>query len=330
MCIRDRGQDTGQNHWERCRYRHNFTEHGWHNCPLRLSHEAEDAKEQANVVQESAACFTRVQVDSSELEDFAIVIGDDTQVKKDVPAAAQPEERAAGDVQVQTTPAAATREKLAATSLLQAEEAPDATEIVAYINVFQVEKVNPQVVTDTTVYIDSATSSHMVCTEPRISKQVIKLTDCDVRIIGSCGTSNATKKDTLRFGVRNAQHQIIPVALEVLLVRNPGANICSVGALAEKGVKYDLLSTPPALRHGSHTFPISTAIPRMYAKSIIIDDMNLGTVDIYRTKVDAHMWHRRMGHWNPQALHAAAGGQVPNAAQVCCAGNIKRRAVTRV
>ena len=128
---------------------------GWHNCPLRLSHEAEDAKEQANVVQESAACFTRVQVDSSELEDFAIVIGDDTQVKKDVPAAAQPEERAAGDVQVQTTPAAATREKLAATSLLQAEEAPDATDIVAYTNVFQVQKVNPQVVGDTTVYIDS-------------------------------------------------------------------------------------------------------------------------------------------------------------------------------
>ena len=37
---------------------------------------------------------------------FAIVIGDDTQVQKDVPAAAQPEERAAGDVQVQTTPTA--------------------------------------------------------------------------------------------------------------------------------------------------------------------------------------------------------------------------------
>ena len=111
---------------------------------LRLSHEAEDAKEQANVVQESAAWFTRVQVDGSELEDFAIVIGDDTQVQEDVPAAAQPEERAAGDVQVQTTPVAATREELAAITHLQAEEAPDATEIVAYTNVFQVEKVNPQ------------------------------------------------------------------------------------------------------------------------------------------------------------------------------------------
>ena len=61
---------------------------------------------------------------------------------QEVPAAAQPQERAAGDVQVQTTLAAATREELAATAHLQAEEAPDATEIVACTNVFQVEKVN--------------------------------------------------------------------------------------------------------------------------------------------------------------------------------------------
>ena len=132
----------------------------------------------------------------SELEDFAIVIGDDTQLQKyvavaaqlqeraagdvqvqEVPAAAQPQERAAGDVLVQTS-ATATREELAATIHLQAEEAPDATEIVPYTNVFQVEKVNPQVVGDTTVYVDSAASSYMVCTESRISKQMIKPTDC--------------------------------------------------------------------------------------------------------------------------------------------------------
>ena len=99
---RGRGQDTGQNHRERCRYCANSTEHGWRNCPLRLSHEGEDAKEKGNVVQQSAAWFTRVQVDSSELKDFAIVVGDDTQVQKDVPAAAQPQERAAGDVQVKS------------------------------------------------------------------------------------------------------------------------------------------------------------------------------------------------------------------------------------
>ena len=142
----------------------------------------------------------------------------------------------------------------------------------------------------------------MVCTESRISKQVIKLTDCDVRIIGSCDTSNATKKRTLQFGIRNAQDHIIPVALDVLLVRNLGTNIFSVGALAEKVGKCDLLSTPPALPHGNHTFPISTAILRMYVENIMIDDVNQDTVDIYRTKVDDHMWNRRMGHCNPREL----------------------------
>ena len=71
-------------------------------------------------MQASAAWSTRVQVNSSELEDFAIVIGDDTQVQRDVPAAAQPEDRATGDVQVRTTPGAATREELAATTHVQA------------------------------------------------------------------------------------------------------------------------------------------------------------------------------------------------------------------
>ena len=116
-------------------------------------------------MQESAAWFTRVQVNISQLEDFAIGIGDDTQVQKAVPAAVQPEEPAAGDVHVQTTPAAATREELTATTHLQTEEVPDATEMVRYTNVFQAEKVNPQVVGDTTVYIDPAASSHMVCIE---------------------------------------------------------------------------------------------------------------------------------------------------------------------
>ena len=85
--CRGRGQDTGQNHRGRCRSCHNSTNHGWQNSPLRLSHDVVDATKQANVVQESAAWFTRVQVNISQLEDFAIGIGDDTQVQKAVPAA---------------------------------------------------------------------------------------------------------------------------------------------------------------------------------------------------------------------------------------------------
>ena len=86
------GQDNGQNHKGRCRYCHNSPEHGWQNCPLRLSHEAEDAKEQANAMQESTshAWFTQVHADSSELEDFKLVVGDNTQLEK-AHAAVQPE-----------------------------------------------------------------------------------------------------------------------------------------------------------------------------------------------------------------------------------------------
>ena len=48
------------------------------------------------------------------------------------------------------------------------------------------------------------------------------------------------------------------------------ANIFSVGVLAEKGVKCDLLSTPPVLHHGTNYFPISTEVPRMSTLSWMI------------------------------------------------------------
>ena len=44
----------------------------------------------------------------------------ETQVQEDARAATQPEDRATGDVQVRTTPGAATREELAATTHVQA------------------------------------------------------------------------------------------------------------------------------------------------------------------------------------------------------------------
>ena len=53
---------------------------------------------------------------------------------------------------------------------------------------------------DTTVYVDSAASSHMVSDESFISKHVVEKAICSVRIKGSCGTSSAFKKGTLKFG----------------------------------------------------------------------------------------------------------------------------------
>ena len=143
--------------------------------------------------------------------------------------------------------------------------------------------------------------------DSRISQHVVETSDCSMRIKRSCGTSSATKKGTLRFGIRNAQDKLIPVALDVLLVRDLGPDIFSVGALAENEVKGDLLSTPPVLRHGTNYFPISTEVPRMYVVSIILDIVNLdGSAKIFCTKVAAHMWHRRMGHCNPRALQQLA------------------------
>lgn len=225
---------------------------------------------------------------------------------RDAPVSALPDARAEGYSQVLTAPAAATVDAIAAPTCNQAEEASEATELVRYTSVFQVERDKSEAVGDATLYIDTAASSHMVDAHSPMSKQVVNPVDCAVRIIGSCGTSNASKKGILKVGIRDALDNVVKVALEVLLVRDLGANILSVGALAEKGVKCDLMSTPPALRRGDQAFPISTAVPRMYVINVIIDDHNLDAVGVYRTKVDAHLWHRRMGHCNPRALQQLA------------------------
>ena len=118
----------------------------------------------------SHAWFTQVHEDSNELEDFKLVAGDNTQVE-DAPAAAQPEERAAGDVQAQETPGVATQDAPAAVDV-QVEDAPGATQHVAFTNAFHVEKVNPLSAGSTTVFIDSAASSHMVSADSRIPQHV--------------------------------------------------------------------------------------------------------------------------------------------------------------
>ena len=128
------------------------------------------------------------------------------------------------------------------------EYAPDTTQIVAYTSSFRAEQLEtPPAIAGTTVFVDSAASSHMVSAGSPASQYVVKRSDWNTRIKGSCGMSSANTKGTLQFGIRNDRYQI-PVSLQVLLVRDLGANIFSVGALKEKGVLCDLMSTPPALR----------------------------------------------------------------------------------
>lgn len=95
-----------------------------------------------------------------------------------------------------------------AASSKQDEEPLAATqheELVAYPNVFRAvgKKVPAK---NTRVYIDSAASGHnMVSGESPISQHVVNLVDCDVRIEGSCSTPSATKKDTLKYKLKNSK-----------------------------------------------------------------------------------------------------------------------------
>ena len=196
----------------------------------------------------SHAWFTQVQEDSIELEGFKLDVGDNTQVKQE-PAAAQPEERAAGYVQAQETPGIGTQDDPADVRV-QVEDSAGVTQHVAITNAFHVEKVNSLPVGRTAVFIDSAAPCHMVSADSRISKHVVETSDCNVRIKGSCGTSSATKKATIKFGIGHAQDKIICIALDVKLVRDLGATIFSFGVLTEKGGKCDRLSTLPVFRHG--------------------------------------------------------------------------------
>lgn len=109
----------------------------------------------------------------------------------------------------------------------------------------------------------------MVTAESRTSKHAVSQFDCNVRIQGSCGTSRSTSKGTLTFRLQNDRDGLVPIALEVLVVPNLGANIFSVGALDEKGVEFDLLLTPPALRKGEHAFLVSREVKRMYLVNLV-------------------------------------------------------------
>ena len=75
-------------------------------------------------------------------------------------------------------------------------------------------------------------------------------------------------------------------------------------------MKCNLLLTPPVLLHGTNAFSISTEVSRMYVVNIILDGVNLDEPqtqqEIFRTKVDADIWHRSMGHCNPRALQQLA------------------------
>ena len=76
---RQRGQNNAKNRHGRCNYCRNPTEHGWHDCPLRLSHQQSDDTQNANaalVGAEGTICHawcTQVETtENAHLESFQV------------------------------------------------------------------------------------------------------------------------------------------------------------------------------------------------------------------------------------------------------------------
>ena len=78
---RGRGPNDGKNRHGRCNYCGNSTEHGWNDCPLRLSHQQQDETQHANATQvgssdESTSHAWCTTTENADLEKFQVVIGD--------------------------------------------------------------------------------------------------------------------------------------------------------------------------------------------------------------------------------------------------------------
>ena len=103
-------------------------------------------------------------------------------------------------------------------------------------------------------------------------------------------------------------------------------------------MKSNLLSTPPVLLHGTIAFPISTEVSRIHVVNIILDDVNLDgpqtQQEVFHTKVDVHMWHRRTSHCNLRGLQQLADKETPGVkfnrniesgdCEVCSTSNSKK------
>ena len=104
---------------------------------------------------------------------------------------------------------------------------------------------------------------------------------------------------------------------------------CSEG----KGVKVDLVSSPPALHSGPHVFPLSTEVPRLFTLPLMLETQEGRAC--YTSVASADLWHRRLGHCNSRALlqlakNESTGVQFsenikPGDCHICSVGKSKKR-----
>ena len=215
---RRRNRDDGKNRHGRCNYCRNSTEHGWHDCPLRHSHQESDGTYHVNAAQVSsqrefishAWCSI---TENADLENFWFVIGDGA------------ERPPSNDEVYEHATITKVQEDVAFPAMMGIET--DTTPV------------------DTAVFIDTAASNHIVPARSQLCQHVVNKIDCSMHVRGYCRVTTARPKGILAFRVRNDQGELVPVPLNVSIVPNLGASVFSVGALNEKGVKPDLTANPP-------------------------------------------------------------------------------------
>ena len=151
---RGRGRNDGKDRHGRCNYYRNSTEHGWHDCPLRHSHQQRlglglglglGEKQHADTTRASPAEASTSQAwctstENAELENFQVVVGDGA-------------------------------------------ESPSHDEMqkdIAFPAMVEIGTSTPP--RGTAVFIDTAASSNMVTAESRLRQHVVDTIACSVRI----------------------------------------------------------------------------------------------------------------------------------------------------
>lgn len=117
------------------------------------------------------------------------------------------------------------------------------------------------------VDIDRTASIHTIEGDSELGSCITSTTDCRVRAKALCGTSVARKHAKLYFQSRSTHGELVNTGLEALIVPGLGGNLLSVGALKEKGLKFDLLQAQTMLKCGRHAFLICTDGLRIYSTS---------------------------------------------------------------
>ena len=275
-----RNRNDGKNRHGRCNYCRNSTEHGWHGCPLRHSHQESEGTYHVSAAQVSSQreCIFHAWcsiTENADLENFQVVIGDGA------------ERPPSNDEVYEHVTNTKVQEDVAFPAMM--DIGTDTTPV------------------DTAVFIDTAASNHMVPAGSQLCQHVVNKIDCCMHVRRSCGVTTARTKGTLAFRVRNDRGELVPVHLEVSIVPNLEASVFSVGALNEKGVKLDLMANPPVLRDGNSAFPVSMECPRTFVLRILLDGQDKSPDKILsHAAMDTDSCHRRMDPCRPRAMKQLA------------------------